>query len=253
MALNPAPDWRIVAGSSTFSASTTMQQSHIRTVSGQRASALATNQVLRNTYLLLSLTLIFSAMTAGAAMAINAPYGMGLICSLAALGLLWFVVPRTADSSKGLYAVFAVTGLLGFGLGPVINAYLAGFANGGQIVMMAMGTTGATFVGLSAYALKSGRDFSFMRQALMVGILVAFIAAMGMLVASLFGVHFQPLALAISAVFAVLMCGLILYQTSEIINGGETNYILATIGLYVAIYNLFTSLLHLLGFGLGED
>lgn len=230
-----------------------MQHSDVRTGAGQRESVLATNQVLRNTYLLLSLTLVFSAMTAGVAMAINAPYGIGLVCSLAALGLLWFVVPRTANSINGIYAVFAVTGLLGFGLGPVINAYLANFANGGQIVMMAFGMTGVTFVGLSAYALKSRKDFSFLRQALFAGILIAFVAAMGMMVMSLFGMYFQPLALAISAAFTILMCGLILYQTSEIVNGGETNYILATIGLYVAIYNLFTSLLHLLGFAMGED
>lgn len=230
-----------------------MQHSDVRSVAGQRESVLATNKVLRNTYLLLSMTLVFSAMTAGVAMAINAPYGIGLVCSLVALGLLWFVVPRTAHSINGIYAVFAVTGLLGFGLGPVINAYLAGFSNGGQIVMMALGMTGATFVGLSAYALKSRKDFSFMRQALFAGILIAFIAAMGMMVFSLFGMYFQPLALAISAAFTVLMCGLILYQTGEIVNGGETNYILATIGLYVAIYNLFTSLLHLLGFAMGDD
>jgi len=230
-----------------------MQHSDVRNVAGQRESVLATNKVLRNTYLLLSLTLVFSAMTAGVAMAINAPYGMGLVCSLVALGLLWFVVPRTANSVNGIYAVFAVTGLLGFGLGPVINAYLASYANGGQIVMMAFGMTGVTFVGLSAYALKSRKDFSFMRQALFAGILIAFVAAMGMMVMSLFGMYFQPLALAISAAFTILMCGLILYQTSEIVNGGETNYILATIGLYVAIYNLFTSLLHLLGFAMGDD
>ncbi|WP_420427446.1 Bax inhibitor-1/YccA family protein [Algiphilus sp.] len=230
-----------------------MQHSDVRSVAGQRESVLATNKVLRNTYLLLSMTLVFSAMTAGVAMAINAPYGIGLVCSLVALGLLWFVVPRTAHSINGIYAVFAVTGLLGFGLGPVINAYLAGFSNGGQIVMMALGMTGGTFVGLSAYALKSRKDFSFMRQALFAGILIAFIAAMGMMVFSLFGMYFQPLALAISAAFTVLMCGLILYQTGEIVNGGETNYILATIGLYVAIYNLFTSLLHLLGFAMGDD
>jgi modulator of FtsH protease len=232
-----------------------MNSSYSRNVATSSAatSPLATNQVLRNTYLLLSMTLIFSAAMAGVAMALGVPRGVGLICSLAALGLLWFVVPRTADSVNGLYAVFAVTGLLGFGLGPVLSAYLGAFANGGQIIMLAMGGTGAAFLGLSAYAIKSRRDFSFMRQALFVGILVAFVASIGLLVASFFGVYFQPLALAISAAFVLLMSGLILYQTSEIVNGGETNYILATIGLYVAIYNLFTSLLHLLGFGMGED
>lgn len=230
-----------------------MQQTSVRTTGTVRTSALATNKVLRNTYLLLAMTLVFSAAMAGVSMAVGAPYGVGLLCSIAALGLLWFVVPRTADSVNGLYAVFAVTGLLGFGLGPILNAYMTNFANGGQIVMLAMGITGGTFLGLSAYVLNTRRDFSFMRQALFVGILVAFIAAVGMMVASLFGFYFQPLALAISSAFALLMCGLILYQTSEIVNGGETNYILATVGLYVAIYNLFTSLLHLLGFGMGED
>lgn len=230
-----------------------MSQTHSRPIAVPAVSPLATNKVLRNTYLLLSMTLVFSAVLAGVSMALGVPRGVGLICSLTALGLLWFVVPRTAESANGLIAVFAVTGLLGFGLGPVINAYLGAFANGGQIVMLAMGATGVTFVGLSAYAIRTQRDFSFMRQALFAGVLIAFVAAIGLLVASFFGVYFQPLALAISAAFTILMCGMILYQTGEIINGGETNYILATIGLYVAIYNLFTSLLHLLGFGMGDD
>ena len=230
-----------------------MQTTDARTVSVSATSPLATHKVLRNTYLLLSMTLIFSAVMAGVSMALGVPRGVGLICSLVALGLLWFVVPRTADSANGLISVFAVTGLLGFGLGPVLNAYLSGFANGGQIIMLAMGGTGVTFVGLSAYALRSQRDFSFMRQALVAGVLIAFVAAMGLLVASMFGFYFQPLALAISAAFVVLMCGMILYQTSEIINGGETNYIMATVGLYLNIFNLFTALLHLLGAFGGDD
>ncbi|QHS11377.1 Bax inhibitor-1/YccA family protein [Sinimarinibacterium sp. NLF-5-8] len=218
-----------------------------------QASVLATNKVLRNTYMLLSMTLLFSAAMAGVSMWVGAPYGASLLCSLVALGLLWFVVPRTAQSEAGIWVVFAVTGLLGFGLGPVLNMYLKGFANGSQIVLMAFGMTGTIFVGLSAYAIKTQRDFSFMRGFLFTGIMLAFVASIGMLVASFFGVYFQPLALGISAMFSLLMCGMILYQTGEIINGGETNYILATVSLYVAIYNLFTSLLHLLGFAAGED
>ena len=210
-------------------------------------------KVLRNTYLLLSMTLLFSAVMAGVSMALNVPYGLSLICSLVALGLLWFVVPRTANSEAGIWVVFAVTGLLGFGLGPVLNMYIGRFANGSQIVMQAFGLTGLLFVGLSAYAVKTRRDFSFMRGFLFGGILLAFVLSIGMLVASLFGFYFQPLALGISAMFALLMCGLILYQTGEIMNGGETNYVLATVTLYVSIYNLFTSLLHLLGFAAGED
>lgn len=221
-----------------------------RTTAGD---VLSTNKVLRNTYLLLSATLVFSAAMAGVAMAVGLPYGAGLICSLVSLGLLWFVVPRTANSASGIYTVFAVTGLLGLGLGPVLSAYLTMFSNGGQIVMMAMGLTGLIFFGLSAYALSSQKDFSFMRGFLVGGIMLAFGLAIVSLVASLFGYYLQPLALAVSAMFSLLMCGMILYQTGEIVNGGETNYVLATISLYVALYNLFTSLLHLLGFAAGED
>lgn len=227
------------------------QSSHNPAVAEQ--SALATNKVLRNTYMLLSMTLLFSAAMAGVSMAIGVPYGLSLVCSLVAIGLLWFVVPRTAQSAAGLGVVFAVTGLLGFGLGPILNAYIHGFSNGGQIVMMAMGLTGVTFVGLSAYVVTTKRDFSFMGHFLMAGIMMAFFASIGMLIASMFGWYYQPLGLAISAVWTLLMAGLILYETGNIVNGGETNYILATVGLYVAIYNMFSSLLHLLGFALGED
>ncbi|SFF48051.1 modulator of FtsH protease [Fontimonas thermophila] len=211
------------------------------------------NKVLRNTYLLLSMTLLFSAAMATVSMAVGAPYGLGLVCSLVSLGLLWFVLPRTANSEAGIWVVFAVTGLLGFGLGPVISLYLKALANGAQVVAMAFGLTGAIFVGLSAYAVRTRRDFSFMRGFLFSGILLAFVLSLGVLVASLFGVDLQPLALAISAMFALLMCGLILYQTGEIVNGGETNYVLATVSLYVSIYNLFTSLLHLFGFASGDE
>lgn len=211
-------------------------------------SVLETNRVLKNTYLLLSMTLLFSAAAAGLSMALNVPYGVSLITSIAAIVLLWFVVPRTANSAAGIFVVFAVTGLLGFGLGPILNHYLK-LANGPQLVMSAMSITGVVFVGLSAYALVSRRNFSFMTGFLMTGILVAFVAGLVSVGAALFGYPMPGLALAVSAMFAVLMCGLILWQTSEIIHGGETNYILATVSLYVSIYNLFTSLLHLLGFG----
>ena len=206
-----------------------------------RESVVSTNKVLRNTYALLSMTLLFSALTAGVSMALNVPYGASLVASLAALGMLWFVVPRTANSAAGIWVVFGVTGLLGFGLGPVLNHYLA-LANGGQMVMMALGGTGVIFLGLSGYALTTRKDFSFMGGFLMVGILVAFLGGIGALIFSI-----PALSLAVSAMFVLLMSGLILWETSNIIHGGETNYILATVSLYVAIYNLFTSLLHLLG------
>lgn len=212
-----------------------------------RAAALATNSVLRNTYLLLSMTLLFSAGMAGLSIVLNVPNFVSLFTSIAAIVLLWFVVPRTANSAAGLAVVFAVTGLLGFGLGPILNNYLQ-LANGPQLIMSALGITGAVFIGLSAYVLVSRRNFSFMGGFLMAGILVAFIAGLIAVGAALLGYPMPGLSLAVSAMFALLMCGLILWQTSEIIHGGETNYILATVSLYVSIYNMFTSLLHLLGF-----
>jgi modulator of FtsH protease len=230
-----------------------MQSQYDMTAYGGSASVeVARNKVLRNTYMLLSLTLVFSAVMAGISMAMAVPYGVSLVTSLIALGLLWFVVPRTANSGAGIGVVFAVTGLLGFGLGPILNHYLA-MANGPQVVMMSLGITGAAFLGLSGYALVSRKDFSFMRSFLMIGVLIAFVASIVALVASLFGYPMPALALTVSAMFAFLMCGMILWQTGEIVNGGETNYVLATIGLYVSIYNLFTSLLHLLGFASGDD
>lgn len=223
----------------------------ITTIDRSQTSVLATNKVLRNTYMLLAMTLLFSAVTAGVSMALNVPYIVSLGTSIAALVLLWFVVPRTANSAAGILVVFAVTGLLGFGLGPILNHYLQ-MAHGAQIVMSALGITGITFVGLSAYALVSRRNFSFMGGFLMTGILVAFVAGLVAFAAAAFGYPMPMLSLAVSAMFALLMSGMILWQTSEIIHGGETNYILATVSLYVAIYNLFTSLLHLLGFASNE-
>lgn len=209
-------------------------------------AVLATNKLIKNTYMLLSMTLLFSALMAGVSMAIRLPMGASMICSLVALGLLWFVLPRMANSAAGLWVTFAVTGLLGFGLGPVLTYYLS-MPNGAQTVMTAMGGTGVIFLGLSGYALTTRKNFSFMVGYLFTGILVAFVAGIGAMIFQL-----PALSLAVSAVFIMLMAGYILYQTSEMVHGGETNYILATIGLYVAIYNLFTSLLHLLG-AFGDD
>ena len=210
-------------------------------------SGVVVNKVLRNTFTLLAMTLLFSAVTAGASMALNVPFMVGLGCSVAALGMLWFVIPRVANSSMGLVAVFATTGLLGFGLGPILNHYLA-LPNGSQLIMTAMGGTAVIFLGLAGYALTTRKNFRFMGAFLFVGILVAFLAGIGAMVFNMPG-----LSLAVSAMFVLLMSGLILYQMSEIIHGGETNYILATVTLYVAIYNMFTSLLHLLGAFGGRD
>ena len=209
-------------------------------------AAVGNNRVLRNTYALLSMTLLFSALTAGISMALNLPHP-GLLLTLAGYFGLLFATTRFRNSGLGLVFVFALTGFMGYTLGPMLNAYLA-LANGGQLVMTAMGTTGAIFLGLSGYALVSRRDFSFMGSFLMVGILLGFLAGVG---AILF--EMPALSLAVSAMFVLLMSGLILYETSNIVHGGETNYIMATVTLFVSIFNLFASLLHLLGFMGGQE
>lgn len=217
-----------------------------KTVIHSEQSVLATNKVLRNTYALLSMTLIFSALCAGAAVALNMP-PMGMIVTLVGYFGLLFLTTRFSNSGLGLLFVFALTGFMGLTLGPIISMYLS-IPNGSQIVMTAMGGTGIIFLGLSGYVLTTRKDFSFIGGFLMVGILVAFLAG----IASMF-LSMPGLSLAVSAMFVLLMSGLILYQTSQIIHGGETNYILATVTLFVSIYNLFLSLLQLLGALGGDD
>jgi modulator of FtsH protease len=216
------------------------------TASRSQTATLATNKVIRNTYMLLSMTLLFSALTAGVSMALNLPHP-GLLLTLGGYFGLLFATAKFRDRALGLAFVFALTGFMGYTLGPILNSYLA-LPNGGQVVMTAMGATGAIFLGLSGYALTSRKDFSFMGGFLMVGILVAFLAGLGAVLLEMPG-----LSLAVSAMFVLLMAGLILYETSNIIHGGETNYIMATVTLYVSIFNLFTSLLHLLGFMSGDE
>jgi len=206
-----------------------------------QSGALSTNKMVRNTYMLLSMTLAFSALTAGVAMALNLP-PMGIIITLVGYFGLLFLTTKFRDSGLGIAFVFALTGFMGLTLGPILNMYLA-LPNGSQVVMMAMGGTAAIFLGLSAYVMTTRKDFSFMGGFLAVGILVAFLAGLGAMFFQMPG-----LSLAVSAMFVLLMSGLILYQTSSIIHGGETNYVMATVTLYVTIFNLFTSLLHLLGF-----
>ena len=213
----------------------------VGTVQAQE-SVLATNKVLRNTYLLLAMTLLFSAFTAGMSMMMNLPHPGVVITLVGYFGLL-FLTNKLRNSAMGVVCVFALTGFMGMTLGPILNAYLEFLPNGAELIMTAFGATGVIFVGLSAYALVSRKDFSFMGGFLMVGILVAFMAGLGALFLDMPG-----LSLAVSSLFVLLMAGLILYETSNIIHGGETNYIMATVTLFVAIFNLFTSLLHLLGF-----
>jgi modulator of FtsH protease len=210
------------------------------------APAVEVSKVLRNTYMLLGLTLLNSALFSGLAMAMELGRGAALGLSLGGLVML-FVVNATANSGKGLVATFVFTALMGAALGPMLSAYLA-LPNGPELVMQALGGTALVFFGLSAYALTTRKDFSFLGGFLMVGLLV-------IVVASIANIFFQvPAAsLAISAAAVFIMSGLILFDTSRIIHGGETNYIRATVALYLDIYNLFVHLLHLLGVFSGDD
>lgn len=209
-------------------------------------STLAVNKVLKNTYMLLGATLVFSALMAALSMVLNVGFGAHLFSSIAALAIVWFVIPRTANSEKGILAVFAFTGLLGFGLGPVLNQYL-NLANGSAIIAQALAGTGIIFFVLSAYVMNTKKDFSFMGGFLMVGMVVLLLA----IIANIF-FAMPAVSLAISAAIVFIMSGFILYETSNIIHGGQRNYILATASLYLSLYNIFVSLLQILGV-MGDD
>lgn len=204
-------------------------------------SALSTNRVLRNTYALLAATLLFSGVMAAISMAIAPPRMVSMIATFGAIGVLWFLLPKFENSSAGVGIVFLATGMLGFGLGPMLNYYTA-LPNGAQIVATAMGGTGAIFLALSAYVLKTRKSFEFMGGMLFVGLMVVF----GALILNLF-LNIPALSVVLSSAIVLLMSGFILFDTSRIINGGETNYIRATVSMFLNIFNLFTSLLHLLG------
>lgn len=215
-------------------------------ISHSQTAVMESNKVLRNTYLLLSMTLLFSAVTAGISMALNLSHGVGLVLLLVSIGLM-FWVNRAADSSMGLLAVFIFTGCMGAALGPILNFYLA-FARGPSLIFEALGGTALIFLALSGYALTTKKDFSFMRGFLTTGMIVALVGCVVMLFTNM------PVAnLALSGMIVMLMSGFILFDTSRIIHGGETNYIRATVGLYLSIYNLFTHLLHLLGVFGGDE
>lgn len=218
----------------------------VHTASNSQSNALETNKVLRNTYGLLLMTFLFSAVTAGVSTTLNLPHP-GLILTLVGYFGLIFATARYRNSSLGLAFVFALTGFMGYTLGPILNNYLS-LENGSEIVLTAMAGSGVIFISLSAYALTTRKDFSFMRSILMTGIILGFLAGLAAVIFEI-----PALSLTVSAIFILLMAGLILYETSNIIHGGETNYIMATVTLYVSIFNLFTSLLHLLGFMSAEE
>lgn len=198
------------------------------------------NVVLRKTYLLLSATLIFSALMAVWAMTSNIAINPFIVI-IGYIGLL-FLTTSLRNSPWGIVSVFALTGLLGLSLGPILNFYIKGFSNGGQLVTMALGSTGVIFLSLSAYAIMTKKNFSYLGGFIFAGITIAFIVGL----MNIF-LNIPTLQLLVSGAFALLCCGLILFQTSAIINGGERNYIMATITLYVAIFNIFISLLQIFG------
>ncbi|BAZ94302.1 integral membrane protein, interacts with FtsH [Thiohalobacter thiocyanaticus] len=212
-----------------------------------QTAMLATNKLLRNTFTMLSMTLIFSAVMASVSIVMSAGFGLSLVAMLVAFGLLWFALPRTENSAAGIGVVFAFTGLMGFSLGPILSHYLA-LPNGGQLIATALGGTGVIFMGLSGYAMTTKRDFSFMAGFLFVGLIVVMIAA----IANIF-LAIPAMSLAISAAVVLLMSGLILFDVSRIVNGGETNYLRATVALYLDIHNLFIHLLHLLAAFSGRE
>ncbi|KTD48288.1 Bax inhibitor-1/YccA family protein [Legionella quateirensis] len=224
-----------------------MNRNDVTILTQRSESVLATNKVLRNTYLLLSLTFIFSAFTAYMSYASGAAPMNPLLMIVGVYGLM-FLTQALRNSVWGLVSVFAFTGFLGYTLGPLLNYYMTGFSNGPQLIATALGGTGMIFFALSGYALTTRKDFSFLGGFLFVGVMVALLA----MVAGIF-IQIPALQLAISAAFVLISSGLILLQTSAIIHSGETNYISATVGLFVSIYNLFVSLLNLLSAFSGRD
>ncbi len=218
---------------------------HSDVITARVAGAVRIDKVLRNTYMLLGITLAFSALMAGVSMAMNAPYPGPIITLVGFFGLV-YAVHKTADSSLGLLFVFLLTGFMGFTIGPILNAYL-NLANGPDLVLSALGTTAAAFVGLSAYAVVTRRDFSFLSGFLVVG----FFVLMGAVVLGLV-FDLSAFSVAISCGFVLFSGAAILWQTGAIVHGGETNYIRATVTLFASFYNLFVSLLHIFGV-MGEE
>tara|TARA_S200000501_G_scaffold378240_1_gene439895 strand:- start:717 stop:1403 length:687 start_codon:yes stop_codon:yes gene_type:complete len=221
------------------------------TLRGQ-ARTVVTNKVLKNTYILLSMTLLFSAFSAFVSYMMN----ISVVNPFITLGLYFITLYLTAknkNNASGIFWVFCLTGVLGFTLGPILNIYMNSLSNGSEIVATALLLTGTIFLSLSAYVNYTKKDFSFMGGFVTSGIILAFVASIILLISSMMGYYFPLMMLGISSLFALLMCGLILFQTSAIIHGGEDNYVMATVTLYISIYNLFTSLLHILAAFMGGD
>jgi modulator of FtsH protease len=209
-------------------------------------SALRANKVLRNTYWLLSMTLLFSAFTAFIAMSTGATFINPILMLVVYIGLL-FGINATKNSPWGIVLTFALTGLLGYSLGPILNMYIHQFKNGAELIMMAFGTTGLIFLGLSAIAMSPARNFNRVGSFCAVGAIVAIVA----LVLNIF-LQIPALGFVISLVFAFISGGFILWQTNAIVRGEETNYILATVNIYVSLFNIFVTLLQIFGAVAGD-
>ena len=218
----------------------------------EQARTVTSNKVLKNTYILLSMTLLFSAFSAIVSYMMN----IAVVNPFITLGLYFvtlYLTSKNKNNASGIFWVFCLTGVLGFTLGPILNIYMNSLSNGTEIVATALMLTGIIFLSLSAYVNFTKKDFSFMGGFVTSGILLAFVASIVLVVSSMMGYYFPLMMLGISSLFALLMCGLILFQTSAIIHGGENNYVMATVTLYISIYNLFTSLLHILAAFMGGD
>jgi modulator of FtsH protease len=221
------------------------------TLRGQARTGV-TNKVLKNTYILLSMTLLFSAFSAMVSYMMNISV-INPFITLVLYFLTLYLTSKNKNNASGIFWVFCLTGVLGFTLGPILNIYMNNLSNGTEIVATALMLTGIIFLSLSAYVNFTKKDFSFMGGFVTSGIILAFVASIVLVISSMMGYYFPLMMLGISSIFALLMCGLILFQTSAIINGGEDNYVMATVTLYISIYNLFTSLLHILAAFMGGD
>ena len=216
-------------------------------ISRSQSSALAVNKVIRNTYMLLSMTLFVSALCAVASMVMQVGQGTGFMLFIGGF-IMTFVVRKNANSSMGLLAVFVFAALMGAALGPIISVYMLAYTNGSAIVAQALGGTAIIFLSLSGYALTSGKNFNFLGGFIFTGLMVAVVA----MIANIF-LQIPALSLAISSAVILIMSGFILFDTSRIMNGGERNYIMATVSLYLSIFNIFIHLLSLLGAPTGRN
>jgi len=206
------------------------------------------NKVLSDTMKLLSYTLVFGGLASWFSIAMGAGFGSAMVSSIAAIAVIWFVLPKTQNSNKGIVTAFAIAGLLGYSIGPMLTYYLS-MANGAELVFQALTGTGVSFFAISFYAQNTKKDFSFLNG-------MIFFAMIGIIVLSLINFFFiesSAFSLFMSFAVVLLMGAYMLSQMSSIINGGETNYIVATVGLYLALHNMFVSLLHILGAFSGDD